>query len=188
MGLVQVHLPLLTISEWPGWSPTSSACCSSDFPHCTVPEILVWASDTVPNTIRLRHIGMVLNRIDTSWQKTSGRSIALPWMGCSARTDEKKGHKFCVMRSWIFQEVWVTDFACLGRAFRVRCGSRVWRRVEGSGARGRSYALTAAPPPDYHSVPGHYELLPALLLLLYLPLNANSALAAVPYNSDRKSR
>ena len=38
--LFQVHLPLLIMSEWPGWSPTSSACCSSDFPHCTVPEIL----------------------------------------------------------------------------------------------------------------------------------------------------
>jgi len=65
----------------PRWSPTSSACCSSDFPHCTVPEILVWASDIVANAIRLRHIGMVLNRIDTSWQKTSGRSIAPPRMG-----------------------------------------------------------------------------------------------------------
>src|SRR5205085_9013103 len=88
-----------------GWSPTSSACCSSDFPHCTVPEILVWASDTVANVIRLRHIGMVLNRIDTSWQKTSERSIAPRWTGGSS--PRRRGERSGILRYWVADFAWV---------------------------------------------------------------------------------
>src|SRR5271166_226433 len=42
----------------------------------------------------------------------------------------------------------------------------------------RACGLTAAPPADYYSPPGHYESLPPILLALQSPLNANSALAA----------
>src|SRR5260370_41714672 len=53
----------------------------------------------VANAIRLRHIGMVLNRIDTSWQKTSGRGIAPPRMG--SWPPRRRGERFRILRDWV---------------------------------------------------------------------------------------